>query len=43
MLKIQIKWFDVIGGQFIHLNIKSLKFGFSKTMRTGKIQLIFIL
>lgn len=34
----QIRWFDVWAGQFIHSDVRPSKFEFSSTMRTGKIQ-----
>lgn len=34
----QIRWFDVWAGQFIHPDVRPSKFEFSSTMRTGKIQ-----
>lgn len=35
--KIQIRWFDVWGGQFIHSDVRPSKFGFSSTKGTEKI------
>ena len=36
--KIQIRLFGIASGEYIQLHIKQLKFGFSGTKGTGKIQ-----